>query len=258
MKIREIIDALEKFAPLPLQEEYDNSGLQVGLTETEVSGALLCLDVTGDAVREAVRTGCNLIVSHHPLLFHPLSSVTDRTETGRCVIEAIKNDITIYSAHTNLDKTKDGVNFVIASKLGLKNVRWIGECGENYGAGLMGELDADMREDDFAEYVKQVFALVQMRHNAFNDRKIRKVAVCGGSGAFLIPDAYRNGADAFITGEIGYHRFYGYDDRMLLMEIGHYESEQFTLELLESLIESVSSDAPVRTVRIDTNLVKYY
>ena len=125
MKIKEIIRALERFAPLPLQESYDNAGLQCGLTETEASGALLCLDVTEDVVREAVDLGCNLIVSHHPLLFRPLRQVTDADLVQRSVRIAIQNDICIYAAHTNLDNAEDGVNYRIAEKLGLIDVEMI-------------------------------------------------------------------------------------------------------------------------------------
>ena len=123
MKIKEIIAALEQFAPLPLQESYDNAGLQCGLTEAEVSGALLCLDVTEAVINEAIELGCNLIVSHHPLLFHGLKQVADADMVQRCLRMAVKNDICIYSAHTNLDSAEDGVNFRIAEKMGLIDVQ---------------------------------------------------------------------------------------------------------------------------------------
>ena len=122
VKIREIISALEHFAPLPLQESYDNAGLQVGLTEAEVSGALLSLDVTEDVIAEAVQLGCNLIISHHPLLFRGLKAVADANQVQRCVRLAIQNDVSIYSAHTNLDNAEDGVNYRIAEHLGLMDV----------------------------------------------------------------------------------------------------------------------------------------
>ena len=123
VKIKEVVFALERFAPLPLQESYDNAGLQVGLTEAEASGALLCLDVTEEVIDEAVSLGCNLVVSHHPLLFRGLKAVSDRNLAERCVRKAILNDIVIYSAHTNLDNAEDGVNFKIAEKLDLEQVR---------------------------------------------------------------------------------------------------------------------------------------
>ena len=122
VKVKDVIRALELFAPLPLQESYDNAGLQVGLTEAEVSGALLCLDVTEEVIAEAREMDCDLIVSHHPLLFRGLKRITDSTQVERCVRMALQYNIAIYSAHTNLDNAEDGVNYRIAEKLGLQDV----------------------------------------------------------------------------------------------------------------------------------------
>ena len=123
MKIKEIVSALERFAPLPLQDGFDNAGLQIGLTDAETTGALLCLDVTEAVLDEAIASGCNLIISHHPLIFKGYKSITGKDYVERCILKAIKNDIVIYSAHTNLDNAPGGVNFKIAEKIGLKNVR---------------------------------------------------------------------------------------------------------------------------------------
>lgn len=258
MIIREVVDALERFAPLPLQEEYDNSGLQIGLTETEVSGALLCLDVTESVIEEAVRTGCNLIVSHHPLIFHPLKSVTDSSETERCVMSAIRNGIAVYSSHTCLDNARGGVCFKMAEMLHLDDVTWLIRHTDDSGSGVTGCLPSAMDEDEFAYLLKETFHLSSLRCNGKLGRKIRKVALCGGSGSFLIPEAVSAGADAFVTGEIGYHRFFGYDGTILLAEMGHFESEQFTVNLLESVLHQ---ELPgIRTVRTGTitNPIRYY
>ena len=123
MKVKEIVCALERFAPLPLQDGWDNAGLQVGLTEAEVTGALLCLDVTEAVVDEAVALGYNLIVSHHPLIFGGLKSITGRNYVERCVLKAIQHGISICSHHTNMDNAMGGVNYKIAEKLGLNNLR---------------------------------------------------------------------------------------------------------------------------------------
>ena len=123
MKIKEIVSALERFAPLPLQDGFDNAGLQIGLTEAEATGALLCLDVTEAVLDEAIGLGYNLVIAHHPLLFKGCKSITGRDYVERCILKAIKNDIVIYAAHTNMDNAWGGVNFKIAEKLGLKNVR---------------------------------------------------------------------------------------------------------------------------------------
>ena len=144
VKIKEVLSALERFAPLPLQESWDNAGLQVGLTETEVSGALLCLDVNERIVDEAIRKGCNLIVSHHPLLFRGLKTISDLTDVQRTVMKAICNGICVISMHTNMDNAKGGVNFRIAQKLGLKNVAFLAPKsvdGVESGSGIMGTLE---------------------------------------------------------------------------------------------------------------------
>ncbi len=257
MKIREVVDALEKFAPLPLQEEYDNSGLQVGLTETEVSGALLCIDVTETTVNEAIARGCNLIISHHPLLFHPLKSLSDKSETERCVYRAVQNGITVYSAHTNLDNARYGVNYKIASVLGLRQIEWLDSHGDDCGSGIVGLLDKPLPEEAFLDKLKDLFSVNQLRCNGRYGNPVLKVAVCGGAGAFLIPKAVACGADVFVTGEIGYHRFFGYDGQILLVEMGHYESEKFTVSLIESVLRKEFPDIRV-TVAESSNLIRYY
>ncbi|MDE6986029.1 MAG: Nif3-like dinuclear metal center hexameric protein, partial [Bacteroides acidifaciens] len=123
MKIKEIVSALERFAPLPLQDGFDNAGLQIGLTEAEATGALLCLDVTEAVLDEAIALGYNLVISHHPLIFKGYKSITGKDYVERCILKAIKNDIVIYSAHTNLDNAQGGVNYKIAEKIGLKNLK---------------------------------------------------------------------------------------------------------------------------------------
>ena len=123
MKIKQIVSALERFAPLPLQDGFDNAGLQIGLTEAEATGALLCLDVTEAVLDEAIALGYNLVISHHPLIFKGYKSITGKDYLERCILKAIKNDIVIYSAHTNLDNAQGGVNYKIAEKIGLKNLK---------------------------------------------------------------------------------------------------------------------------------------
>lgn len=253
MKIREIIDALERFAPLPLQEEYDNSGLQVGTTESEVSGALLCLDVTLDVVREAAQSGCNMIISHHPLLFRALKRVTS-DHIGSIVMEAIRNDITIYACHTNLDNAPLGVNCRIASILGLTGTSAL----DDSGSGIIGLLPQEMTEEGLLSLVRDRFNVPCIRHNSSLGRKIRRVAVCGGAGAFLANTAVEQGADAFITGEIGYHHMFGYDGVIKLMEIGHFESEQFTVDLIQDILKQDFPELRTQKTAVITNPVRYY
>lgn len=263
MKIRDIIGALELFAPLSLQDGFDNAGLQIGLTEdAEASGALLCLDVTEDVLDEAKRKGLNLVVSHHPLLFHPLKRIADDDEVQRCVIKAIQSGITVYSAHTNLDNAPEGVNRRIAELLGLVDCRplepkHLPAPWEQAGAGLVGTLPQAMAADAFMAMVKERFAVGCVRHNQWTGKAVQRVALCGGAAAFLIPRAVEAGADVFLTGEIGYHRFFGYDHQLLLMEIGHYESEQFTIDLLHDIIAKACPDLPVVHTSVVTNPIRY-
>ncbi len=265
MKIKEVLDALERFAPLPLQEGYDNAGLQLGLTEGKTSGALLCLDVTEEVIQEAIRLGVNLIIAHHPLLFHSLRRITGDSYIERCVMLAIKHDIAIYSAHTNLDNAKGGVSFRMAEKLDLREVKVLqplqsstNQADESVsGAGVWGELESPMEEFDFLQLVKQTFAIPCLRHTAFTGRTIHRVALCGGSGASLISQAICVGADAYITGEIGYHAFFGNEDTILLAEMGHYESEQYTLELIKTIITEQCPELKVYLTEVCTNPIKY-
>lgn len=363
MKIQEIVDALERFAPLPLQDGFDNAGLQIGLTDAEVTGALLCLDVTEAVIDEAVSLGYNVIVSHHPLIFKGYKSVTGRDHVERCMMKAIKHDIVVYSAHTNLDNALGGVNFKMADKIGLVNVSvlepkensllklatyvpvqyadkvrnalfdagcgcigrydacsynvagkgtfralegthpFCGQTGEKHvedevrietvlpaylkgtalralqeahpyeepaydlyplqnewgqmGAGVIGELPGEEDETEFLNRIKEIFQVGCVRHNRLSGKPVKTVALCGGAGAFLIPRAIARGADAFITGEIKYHDYFNYESKILLAEIGHYESEQYTKELLQEIIQKMFPELAIKQTKVNTNPIKY-
>ena len=363
MKIKEIVSALERFAPLPLQDGFDNAGLQIGLTDAEATGALLCLDVTEAVLDEAIASGCNLIISHHPLIFKGYKSITGKDYVERCILKAIKNDIVIYSAHTNLDNAPGGVNFKIAEKIGLKNVRildpkessliklvtfvpsaqaeevrnalftagcgcignydscsyntegegtfraqegshpFCGTVGELHhetevrietilpeykkgevirallskhpyeepaydlyplhnswaqvGSGIVGELEEPESELEFLKRIKRIFEVGCLKHNKLTGRLIQKVSLCGGAGAFLIPQAVRSGADVFITGEIKYHDYFGRETDILLAEIGHYESEQYTKEIFYSIIRDLFPNFALQFSKVNTNPIKY-
>ena len=240
MKIKEVLSALERFAPLPLQESWDNAGLQVGLTETEVSGALLCLDVNEKIVDEAIQKGCNLIVSHHPLLFRGLKTISDLTDVQRTVMKAIVNGICVISMHTNMDNAKGGVNFKIAEKLGLHDVQFFAPKsvdGIEAGSGVIGTFEKPLVACDFVLAVKKAFGVECAMCNELLRRPIRQVAICGGAGDFLLDEALKAGADAFITGEMHYHQYFGYEQRIQICVIGHYQSEQFTTEVFRDIIE---------------------
>lgn len=261
-----MVDALERFAPLPLQEGYDNAGLQVGLTEAEVSGALLCLDVTEAVLDEAIENGCNLIVSHHPLIFHKLAHLTGDDYVQRVVMKAIKHDVAIVSMHTNMDAAVGGVNYRIAAKMGAKVTGTIGRRKEvndvdgqsvNGSDGVVATFDEPMAADDFMVLLKKVFNVECVMANEMLRRPIRTVAVCGGAGDFLLPDAVKVGADAFLTGEMHYHQFFGWEQVIQIAVIGHYQSEQFTKEIFRDVIEEVWPGVRCVLSEINTNPILY-
>ena len=255
MKIKDVAVTLERFAPLPLQESYDNAGLQIGLTEAEdVSGVLLCLDVTEDVISEAERQGCNLVVSHHPLIFRPLRHITGKTQVERCVAMALQKGIAIYSAHTNLDNAPGGVNFMIAERLGLSNVRFLQPAASgNGGSGVIGNLPSAVSPTDFVNTLAATFKVDGVMHNTTSKSQIHTVALCGGAGDFLLDDAVKQGADAFMTGEMSYHRYFGHEHDLLIAVLGHYQSEQYTIELLHRILHEAHPTLRVLETTINTN-----
>lgn len=259
MKIKDVIEALERFAPLPLQEDYDNAGLQTGLTEAEVSGALLCLDVTEEVLREAAAEGLNMVIAHHPLLFRPLRHLTDSTQAERCTYYAVRHDIAIYAAHTNLDNARGGVNYEMARRIGLEDLQLLQERSDGQGgSGVIGQLDQPMEAGDFLKHIKRTFQVECLQHNQlFTGRLIRKVALCGGAGDFMLPQALKAGADAFLTGEMHYHQFFGWNGRIQIGVLGHYQSEQFTQQLLQQLLEDSLPALRTKITTINTNPIHY-
>ena len=260
MKIKEVLSALERFAPLPLQESWDNAGLQVGLTETEVSGALLCLDVNEKIVDEAIQKGCNLVVSHHPLMFRGLKTISDLTDVQRTVMKAIQKGICVISMHTNMDNAEGGVNYKMAEKLGLRDVQFLSPKaidGVESGSGVVGELPDSQASDDFVLAVKKAFGVECAMCNELLRRPIRKVALCGGAGDFLLDDALKAGVDAFITGEMHYHQYFGYEQQIQICVIGHYQSEQYTAEIFRDIIGRDCPEVKTFIAETCTNPILY-
>ncbi|HEY8401367.1 MAG TPA: Nif3-like dinuclear metal center hexameric protein [Cytophagaceae bacterium] len=363
MKIKEITSFLESIAPLSLQESYDNSGLLVGDPGTEITKVLITLDITEEVIDEAVQEGANLIIAHHPIIFKGLKKLTGSNYVERTVLKAIKNDIALYAIHTNLDNVSNGVNYKIAEKVGLKNVKILlpkkqtlkklitfipleatdkvmsalykagagnignySECSfqmegtgtfkpneaanpaigaanqlehvtekrteviypdyaesriiaalkethpyeepafdiipldnENpmAGSGVIGELEESREESDFLKELKARLSLDCIRHTAFTGKKVKKVAICGGSGSFLLKNAVRSGADVYISADFKYHEFFDAEKKILIADIGHYESEVFTKELIcEFLIKKFTNIAVVLS-KIKTNPISY-
>jgi dinuclear metal center YbgI/SA1388 family protein len=362
--LQDIINVLETAAPPSLQESYDNTGWICGDPALQVTGVLVCLDLSAAVANEARDRGCNLIISHHPLIFKGLKRIDTGHANGRALVFCIKHDIAVYAMHTSLDNVATGVNGRIASLLGLRStgvlqpmagrlrklvvfvphshveaVRqaiWdagaghIGgydQCSFNaggtgtfragegtnpfvgakgslhlepetrlevilpdyaerrvlaamhaahpyeevaydlyplvnqhpgIGSGLVGDLEAEMPEKAFLELVRNVFRVPVVRHSAFTGRDIRRVAVCGGAGSFLISRALASGADVFLTADLKYHEFFEPDGRLLLADIGHYESEQFTPDLLVDLLKEKFTTFAVLKTGLDTNPIHYF
>ncbi len=253
---REIAQALERVAPLSLQEEYDNSGLQVeSATAAPVTDVLLTLDVTAAVVEEAAQLGAQMVVSHHPLLFRPLRRLTTSDYVSDTVRAAIRADITLYAAHTNLDNAPRGVNYRLAEVLGLQSVTPLvalsaeqlqrsgfpAELQSRCGSGLIGELPQALSASDFIDYVKERLHAPCIKYNVEATPRVRRVALCGGAGGSFIGAAQRRGADAYLTGEVGYHPFFGHPE-LLILEAGHFETEQYTVPLLRDLIHEACPD----------------
>lgn len=256
--VQEIADALESFAPLPLQEDYDNAGLQIGITGRECSGALLCIDVTEAVILDAVRQGLNMVISHHPLLFRGLKCIADRTYIERCVRLAIQHGVAIYSAHTNLDNARGGVNHEIARRLGLEDIKFLQPLPHrDGGSGVIGTLKQPLAAKDFLLQTKHIFGIQSLHYTEGPLRPIERVALCGGAGDFLIDEAVRKGADIFLTGEIGYHHYFGHQHDIWLAALGHYQSEQFTVSLLHNILTEACPGLHVEEYQYSTNPILY-
>ena len=250
MKVKDIIRVIEEFAPLSIQEGWDNSGLCIGSPEDVVSSVLLGLDCTPELVDEAIACGADMIVTHHPLIFQGLKKISPEDPVGEAVMKAIKAGISIYAAHTSADKVIAGVSGAMAAKLGLEDVRILDEDGEGTGLGVVGNLPEPLSAEEAVRLVKERFGLKAMRTSRPLEGKISRVAMCGGSGGSLIGTAMKSGAQLYISGDISYHHFFTRDGFML-MDIGHYESE---IEIVDILFSLIKKNFPIFAVRITQNI----
>jgi dinuclear metal center YbgI/SA1388 family protein len=260
MHIRSIIAHLETIAPTHLQESYDNAGLITGKADWNCTGVLFALDSTQEVIEEAINKGANLVVAHHPIVFRGLKSITGRNYIERTLITAIKHDIAIYAIHTNLDNVlRSGVNEKIAQMLGLQNLSILAPKDETgqIGAGVVGYLTESIPETVFLQQLKKTMKAGIVRHTSTIGRAVKKVAVCGGSGSFLLPNAIKAGADVFVTADFKYHEFFDADGQILIADIGHYESEQFTIDLLFSIVSEKFPTFALHLTQCTTNPVQY-
>jgi len=258
MTIKDVTNYLEEIAPLQHAEDFDNVGLLIGNYDTKVKGILVTLDTLEDTVDEAIASNCNLIVSFHPIIFSGLKKINGNSYVERVVLKAIRNDIAIYATHTALDNSKVGVSAKMCEVLSLQNSKiLIPKNEEQIGMGMIGELSEAMEEEDFLNYVKMTFNTGCVRYSEKLSKPIKKVAVLGGSGSFAISNAIDEKADAYISADFKYHDFFSAEGKILLADVGHYESEQFTKNLLvEYLTKKFTSFAVILSEK-STNPIYY-
>lgn len=262
MNIQNITNYIEELAPLSYAEDFDNVGLLVGNYTTEVTGVLVSLDTLEETVDEAIAKNCNLIVSFHPIIFNGLKKLNGNNYVERVVLKAIKNNIAIYAIHTALDNIEKGVSGKICEVLGLINTSILipklnNNQTETIGMGMIGELSLEMNEKDFLNFVKTKMNTTCVRHSELLGKPIKKIAVLGGSGSFAIGNAITEKADAYISADFKYHDFFKAEKQILLADIGHYESEQFTKNLLVEYLTKKFTNFAIILSEKSTNPIYY-
>ena len=261
MKIRDIVSVIEEFAPLALQESYDNSGLIVGRLDDEVKGVLLAVDVTEEVLDEAEREGCDLVITHHPIIFSPLKRFNSATYVERCVERAIRKGIALYAAHTNLDSTPRGMSWQLGSMIGLDAMSVLEPRRDDAeaGFGVVGTLSRAEGVVAFMNRVKAIFEVGAVRYSDIpsEDMMVRRVAICTGSGRSLIDAAMAAEADVYITADLRYNDFMCGENRMVLMDIGHFESEFCAIRIIYDVLSKKMCNFAVRKSVCSRNPVHY-
>jgi dinuclear metal center YbgI/SA1388 family protein len=255
MKISEITRCIENIAPLHIQESYDNCGLLIGRSDDEVHKILLCVDVSDEVLQEAIAEHCDLIISHHPMIFFGVKKI----DSNSLIYQAIQNKIAIYAAHTNLDAANFGVSTILGEKLGLQNLQMLRKhsVDEHFGWGAVGEFAIPLSEIDFLDLLKKVCVIPVVRHSILQHKPIKTVALCGGAGGKLLSDAVALNADAYVTADLKYHEFYPTNTPILLVDAGHFETEQFAVDILYSEICKNFPTFAVRKTKTKNNFVNY-
>lgn len=259
--IHDVIRAIENVFPPHYQEDYDNTGLQLGDTARSCSGVLVCVDVTTDIIDEARQNGCNLIVAHHPLIFHPLKRITSVGRVDNAICQAIKDDIAIYACHTSADNTPlVGVSWKMGQMLGLSDIQVLEHRDNtNIGSGIVGNLPQPLSCRQLVEKVKATFHAPVARCSALTpaDALISRIALCGGAGSFLLPTAIDSGAQAFIASDCKHNNFIDHAKSIFLIDIGHFESEECTKQIFYQLIRENFPNFAVRYSQIEKNPIIY-
>lgn len=255
--VNHILKALYEWAPPHLKEDYDNIGLLIGRSDQVVNRVLVCLDITPQVVDEAIAKGCELLVAHHPIIFKKLSHVRQEDATGRLIYQLIKHDISVICMHTNLDAASKGVSFALADRLGLLEPTFLLPNQENAGFGVVGSLPEPLKKDDFLQYVAKRLQLPVIRYQG-NASAVRRIAVCGGAGSFLIQEVTALSIDAFLTADLKYHDFFEGTETFLLCDIGHYESEIPIVAKIQEYLDIRFSSLTSCVTSVVTNSVNYY
>ncbi len=241
MKVGDITAALEVFAPLRIQESWDNSGLIIGSPEDEVHGVMVGFDCTPELIREAVEKGCDMVVTHHPLIFKGIKRIDGKDPVGAAIMQAVRSGVAVYAAHTTADKVIAGVSGAMARRLGLKNVAiMVPEEDGTVGLGCIGEFEKPMTGKEALAYVKERFCLGVIRSSKPLETPVTKVAVLGGSGGGEIQLAMSKGAQLYITADISYHNFFT-PAGFMVMDIGHFESE---VEIVDIFLSEIRKKFP--------------
>ena len=228
MLLSRFIEVMEKIAPTNLKEDFDNVGLMVGDRNKEIKKVLLALDCTDSIIEEAKEIGAQLILTHHPLIFKKPSSITTDTLQGKKIIKLIQNDINLYSAHTNWDSVRAGINDTIVDMLGFKSDEIIdkNKIDENAGIGRIVTLENTLTLDEVMDICYKTFGLSGLRYSGDEDKVIKKIAIINGSGQSYFYDAMNKGVDLVITGDTSYHMVSDYTEMgMSILDIGHFKSE---------------------------------
>ena len=238
--IRDIVTPIEEFAPLSLQESYDNAGLIVGRLDDELrGGVLLAVDVTEAVIEEAIEKGCGLIITHHPIIFHPLKRLNSASVVERCVEMAIRNNVALYACHTNLDSAPNGMSWRVGEMLGLSDMEVLQPTVDGAGFGVVGVLREGVSEELFLQRVKEVFGVKALRHSALLGREVKRVAICTGAGASLMPEAKASGCDIYLTADLKYNDFYTPDSHFVVVDMGHFESEFCAIAILFDVLSKI-------------------
>ncbi|MFR9524261.1 MAG: Nif3-like dinuclear metal center hexameric protein [Rikenellaceae bacterium] len=257
--IKDLTCLIEEFAPLNYQAPYDNAGLIVGRGESEVRGVLLAVDVTEEVIEEAIEVGANLIITHHPIVFHALKRFNSSNYVERCVERAIRCDIALYASHTNLDSTPGGMSWHLAQKLGVADLELLEPTSpiENVGFGVVGSLSEATTFSAYMQRVAESLNLSAVRHSRPVDRPIERVAVCTGSGGSLIGAVKGCGADLYITGDLKYNDFMEPGTEFTIVDIGHFESEYCAIDILFDILSKKMFNFAVRKSEASCNPVYY-